>query len=222
METIGTACLDYARDLRHSDVRTAELTIEPDADPAGELALGARQREMVDVLRVADDDGLTTAEISQRMGGHDTANAHMSLKGLEARSVIEQVPGRRPIKWRLAPRYRATAEPYLAVAEHIQAGEWTTYGDVSIAVRGDTQGARAVGRAAATLEHFPNPHRILQSGGRIPEGWRTTASEVPNPEVCRERLENDGITFDENGRASRDNYVGWDLLVERMGREAAA
>src|SRR5207244_10291905 len=106
-------------------------------------------------------------------------NARMALRSRAGRRVVEEVPGRKPIQWRLAPSYRATADPYLAVAEQLHAGEWTTYGDISIAVRGDTMGARAVGRAAATLQHFPNPHRVLQSGGRIPDGWKTTDSDTP-------------------------------------------
>ncbi len=96
------------------------------------------------------------------------------------------------------------------------------YGDISIAVRGDTQGARAVGRAAATLQLFPNPHRVLQSGGKIPEGWRTTDSDVPNPEVCRQQLQSEGVSFDEHHRADRAHYVAWDLLVERSERDIAA
>jgi alkylated DNA nucleotide flippase Atl1 len=221
-EAIGNACLKYAQEMRQQDAGAAELTLEPSADPVHDLALGKRQQEMVEVLRLADNEGLTTAQISERMGGYDTANAHMSLRGLNARRVIEEVPRKKPIHWRLAPQYRATADPYLAIAAYVLPGEWTTYGDISVAVRGDTQGARAVGRAAATLEHFPNPHRVLQSGGMIPEGWKTTDSVSANPEVCRERLEVEGISFDEHGRASRDHYVAWDVLVERSERDIAA
>jgi alkylated DNA nucleotide flippase Atl1 len=96
------------------------------------------------------------------------------------------------------------------------------YGDVSVAVRGDTNGARAVGRAAAMLEHFPNPHRVLQSGGQIPEGWRSSHAEEPNPAECRRRLEEEGVEFDEHGRASRRHYVAWDVLVERAEEQQAA
>lgn len=222
-EAIGNACITYAQALRQQDLGAAELTAGPTADPAEELGLGTRQQEMVEVLRTAGDDGLTTAQICQRMAdGYDTANAHMSLRGLQGRHVVEEVPGKRPIHWRLAPQYRATADPYLAVAAHVRPGEWTTYGDISIAVRGDTQGARAVGRAASTLDHFPNPHRVLQSGGKIPEGWKTTESDVPNPEVCRQRLESEGVSFDEHDRAARAHYVAWDVLVERSERDIAA
>jgi alkylated DNA nucleotide flippase Atl1 len=221
VETIGQACLKYAEDLRHAEIGTGKLTVEPTVDPLSDFGLGSRQREMVEILRLAGDEGLTTSEISGEMGGYDTANAHMSLRALSNRRVIEEVPLRKPIHWRLAPAYRATADPYLEIAEHVRAGEWTTYGDISIAVRGDAQGARAVGRAAATLLHFPNPHRVLQRGGVIAEHWKTDDSDVPNPEVCRQRLEAEGVRFDEHGHARREFYVSWDVLLERSGRDLA-
>jgi alkylated DNA nucleotide flippase Atl1 len=211
-ETVGQAFLRCAEELRRSG--PGELTVEPAVDPVAELSLGQRQREMVDVLR-ATEGGLTTRGICEQMGGYDTANAHVALRALQARHVIEEVPGQKPIRWRLAGRYRATADPYLAIAREVRPGEWTTYGDISIAARGDTMGARAVGRAAAMLEHFPNPHRVLQRGGQIPDGWKSTDSESPNPEECRRRLEVERVGFDEHGRASRLNYVAWDVLVER-------
>jgi alkylated DNA nucleotide flippase Atl1 len=219
-ETVGHAFLRCAEELRRPS--EAELTNEPAIDPITEMSLGARQREMVDVLRAAEENGLTTSGICQLMGGYDTANAHVSLRSLESRGVLEEVPGQRPIRWRLAGRYRATADPYLAIAEQVKLGEWTTYGDISVAVRGDTMGARAVGRAAAMLERFPNPHRVLQSGGRIPDGWKSSQSEEPNPEECRRRLADEGVQFDEHGRASRQNYVAWDVLVERADEQEAA
>ena len=49
----------------------------------------------------------------------------------------------------------------------------SSQGDISIAVRGDMHAARAVGRAAAKLPEFPNPHRVLQSGGIITSGRHT-------------------------------------------------
>lgn len=213
-EAVGAALLRFAQEARQ-EAGSVELHLEPPADPLRDVALGKRQQEMVEVLRLAGDEGLTTSQISERMNGYDTANAHMGLRALNQRRVVEEVPGKTPIHWRLAPHYRATADPYLTIAELIGEGEWTTYGDISIAVRGDTQGARAVGRAAATLPHFPHPHRVLQSGGRVPDGWKTSEAEAPNPEVCRERLEAEGVSFDEDGRASRMHYVGWEVLRER-------
>jgi alkylated DNA nucleotide flippase Atl1 len=220
LDDVATACRTCAEALRRQG--DDELTIEPAVDPVAELSLGPRQREMVDVLRAADERGLTTSGVCELMGGYDTANGHVALRSLQSRGVIEEVPGERPIRWRLAGRYRATADPYLAVAGQVRPGEWTTYGDVSVAVRGDTNGARAVGRAAAMLEHFPNPHRVLQSGGRIPDGWKSSDSEEPNPEECRRLLEAEGVEFDEHDRASRHHYVAWDVLVERAEEQQPA
>lgn len=212
-ESLGTALLKCATDLR--ETMDVDLTVEPAIDPVAELSLGERQREMVDVLRAADENGLTTSGVCQAMGGYDAANGHVALRSLQSRGVIEEVPGHKPIRWRLAGRYRATADPYLAIAAQVRSGEWTTYGDISIAVRGDTMVAHAVGRAAAMLEHFPYPHRVLQSGGRIPEGWKSSNSVEPNPDECRRRLLGERVKFDEQGRADRRNYVAWDVLVER-------
>jgi hypothetical protein len=32
-------------------------------------------------------------------------------------------------------------------------------------------------------------------------------------------LTDEGVSFGENGLASRDNYVAWDVLVERLGND---
>jgi alkylated DNA nucleotide flippase Atl1 len=213
-EAVGHALLAYAEALKDDEVQ--ELALEPSTDPLNGLSLGKRQREMVEVLQTTDDGGLTTSAICERMGGYDPANAHVALRALQTRRVVEEVSGARPIQWRLVGRYRATADPYLAAAAQVRSGEWTTYGDISVVVRGDTMGARAVGRAAANLDHFPNPHRVLQSGGRIPDGWHSTGTAVPSPDECRRRLEDEGVQFDEAGRAAREQYVAWDILLERV------
>lgn len=217
-ERIGQALLAYAQEARRS---AGDLTAEPTIDPIAELPLGLRQREIIEVLRAADERGLTTSEVCKPIR-YDTANGHVALRSLQTRGVLEQVPGQKPIRWRLAARYRATADPYLAIAAQIRSGEWTTYGDISVAVRGDTLGARAVGRAAAMLDHFPNPHRVLQSGGRIPEGWKPTDSPTPDPAECRRRLMDEGVPFDDQERASRDHYVSWDVLLERSETDSRA
>src|SRR5689334_22941184 len=82
-ESLGNAFLKCAAELRQS--ADADLTIEPAVDPLAELSLGERQREMVDVLRASDENGLTTSGICQAMGGYDTANAHVALRSLQSR-----------------------------------------------------------------------------------------------------------------------------------------
>jgi len=40
------------------------------------------------------------------------------------------------------------------------------------------------------------------------------------PEECRRRLEDEGVTFTEDGRAARMHYVGWSDLMTRDAGEA--
>ena len=151
----------------------------------------------------------------------ESRNTHTALKALAERGVLEDLRTAtgEPARWRLAPKYRGVSDPYLRMAGMVRGGEWTTYGDISISVRGDTLGARAVGRAAATLVHFPNPHRVLWSGGRVPSAWKSHDSAAPDPQECVHRLSLEGVSFDDRGHASRANYVSWDTLVERGERE---
>src|SRR4051812_42500962 len=147
-----------AADLRPPEAaRTrTQSTLSPD-----ELGLGSRQREIVALPELASERGMTTAEVTRATGQQDAANTHTTLQALAKRGVVEHLADERPARWRLVPVFRGMSDPYLAMAGHVRAGEWTTYGDISIAVRGDTKAARAVGRAAATLAHFPNAHRVL-------------------------------------------------------------
>lgn len=192
---------------------TAEANLEAAEPDLG--GLGPRQREAYDALIGAPDDGLKTAEVAAAMGGYDTPNAYLTLKSLVSRGLIELIPGSNPQRWR-AVRSRGTSAPYLVAAQLVRSGEWTTYGDVSIAVRGDDHAARAVGRSAATLPDFPHPERILQAGGVIPDGWRD--SQGRGPEECRRRLEQQGVRFKDD-RADPAQRLPWEEL---RGRLAAA
>jgi alkylated DNA nucleotide flippase Atl1 len=191
----------------------------PDAptDPA-ELKLGQRQRQIVKLSQLATEGGAKTAEIAAAIG-YEVPNTYSTLQALARQGVVELVPDRHPQTWRLAAKYRPSgaALPYLEVAELVKEGEWTTYGDISIAVRDNTSGARAVGRAAAVLPQFPNPHRVLQQGGVVPDGWHD--GDEQGPEECRRRLENEGVTFPDGVHANQERRVTWDVL---RGRRDAA
>jgi alkylated DNA nucleotide flippase Atl1 len=101
-------------------------------------------------------------------------------------------------------------EIFLVVARLIRRGEWTTYGDISAAATGTMRLARAVGRAAATLDDFPNAHRVLAAGGRVTRGRRSHAAA----EAARARLEREGVTFARD-RADPSRRVHWDELARR-------
>ncbi len=114
------------------------------------------------------------------------------------------------------PRILEPLDAYVRVAGLVRAGEWTSYGDISIAVHGHVAAARAVGRAAATVLGFPNAERVIGKGGRIPAGWGVATGG--GPEECRRRLEAQGVRFEE-GLADPSQHVGWEILVDRA-REA--
>ena len=213
---IGVALTTFAE-----TVRPEQPTVgEPDASDLSALGLGKRQQEIAEIPGLNSDRGLRGSEIATEIH-YDTANTHTALKALRERGIVEEFrpeTGEGP-RWRLAPAFRGVSDPYVRMAGLVRAGEWTTYGDISIAVRGNTSAARAVGRAAATLPHFPTPHRVLWSGGRVPPTWKSHASAAPDSEECVRRLTAEKVTFDEKGHASRAHYVSWDVLVERSESE---
>jgi alkylated DNA nucleotide flippase Atl1 len=215
--SVSASLEQFAVELETSQQETEQvLEDQPPPDPEEGRSLGKRQRQIVRLTALATETGLKTAEISVEIGNNDVPNTYLALRALERAGVVELIAGSEPQRWRLAPRYRPTADPYLKVAGLVRRGEWTTYGDVSIAQRGDSRAARAVGRAAATLDDFPNPHRILLEGGRIPEGWRDGRGN--GPEECRRQLENEGVSFTDDGRANMARRVTWDVLRERLNQ----
>lgn len=108
----------------------------------------------------------------------------------------------------MTPTSRAAEEAaaYARVAATVGRGEWTTYGDISMAIRGNTTGARAVGRAAAGLPDFPNAQRVLRQGGQIHPGWLDDSGG--GPDQCRRLLESEGVRF-WAGRADPACRVSW-------------
>lgn len=95
----------------------------------------------------------------------------------------------------------------------VRPGEWTTYGDISTAVTGHRHGARFVGNLAATDDRFPNPARVLRSGGTV------APSPVRSSERVIARLKREGVRF-RVSRADPSQHVHWDELQRRAGRRA--
>lgn len=100
---------------------------------------------------------------------------------------------------------------FVDVARLVGAGEWTTYGDISGAVCGSARWARAVGRAAATFDEFPNAHRVLRADGSIARGTGPCSREGG----VRRKLESEGVPF-RAGRADPTRRVHWDELRRRL------
>ena len=191
--------------------------IRPASDAAGgaDLAnagLGHRQQEIAAVAGLDTEEGMSTREVACAID-YDAANTHTGLYALAARGIAEGFSHGDHTRWRLTPRYRS-ANPYLAVAQLVAPGEWTTFDDVSLVVHGDLRHGRDVVRAAVELPDFP-AHRVLPPGGQVPPAWRSYATKTPDPGECVRLLAGEGVPVDGDGRASRAHYIGWDQLAER-------
>jgi hypothetical protein len=187
----------------------------PDLTADRELELpigrGQRQQQILELSGLTAEEGLKTSDIAAGIS-YDVANTYTTLQTLERSGLVEMVPGATPQRWRLTSRYRTTSAVFMRVASRVRPAEWTTYGDISIAVRGDTKAARGVGQAAAALSAFPHPERVLMEGGRINPKWRD--SEGRGPEHCRHLLEQQGVRFKDD-TADLSQRVSWDELRRR-------
>jgi hypothetical protein len=172
---------------------------------------GQRQQQILDLPGLGAEDGLKTADVATEIN-YDVPNTYTTLQTLERAGLVEMIPGATPQRWRLAPRYRTTSVVFMRMASRVRPGEWTTYGDISIAVRCDTKAARGVGQAAAALRAFPHPERVLMEGGRINPRWRD--SEGRGPDHCRQLLEQQGVRFNDD-TADQSQRVTWDELRRR-------
>ena len=165
--------------------------------PADEHALGKRQVQIVELPALATDDGMKTADVAAAIE-YELPNTYSALHALARNQVVEMVPGREPQHWRLVRRYRQTSRAYARVAENVKPREWTTAGDVSIAVRGDTSAARAI--AAAQLSH-----RVLTGDRHSAEALR--------------QLQEEGVELLPDGNPDPRQRVSWDELSRRAAAE---
>ena len=191
--------------------------IRPAADAGGadDLAsarLGRRQQEIASLAGLDTEAGMSTSDVAREID-YDAPNTHTALYALAARGIAEGFRHGEHTRWRLTPRYRS-ANPYLAIAQLVAAGEWTTFDDISLVVHGDLRHGREVVRASVDLPDFP-AHRVLPPGGQVPRAWRSHATKTPDPAECVRLLASEGVPVDLDGRASRAHYISWDLLVER-------
>ncbi|GAA1019925.1 MULTISPECIES: hypothetical protein [Amycolatopsis] len=211
LRTVSDACLTFA-----SELETASATPAPAEDIELPRGRGQRQQQILELLPTTDDAGMKTADIAATIE-YEVPNTHSTLQALERAGLVEMVPRATPQRWRIAARYRTTSAVFKRVSSRIRKGEWASYGDISIAVRGDTAAARGVGRAAATDPEFPHPERLLMDDGSVNPRWHD--SEGRGPEHCQLLLEKQGIKFTD-GRASSAQRVSWALLAERDKTEA--
>jgi alkylated DNA nucleotide flippase Atl1 len=172
---------------------------------------GAWQRKIARLPGLALERGMTGGEVS-RDAEYDEANTYTVLAALEKTGLLEQVVGASPKRWRLTVQHRR--DRILRASRVIHCGEWTTYGDIAVAVADNVRLARTVGRVAAKNPAFANPHRVLKQGGLIPPDWRDDDGQ--GPEECERRLRAEGIEFHGTPAAAAEPHIGWAEIKARI------
>jgi alkylated DNA nucleotide flippase Atl1 len=95
-----------------------------------------------------------------------------------------------------------------AFVEAVEAGRWTSFGDVAEAA-GNRRGAQAVGQWLMREGHtIRGVHRVLRANGEVPPGFRPAGAGVPlDAAEVRSVLAEEGVRFDGSGHAfGRQRY----------------
>lgn len=178
---------------------------------------GAVQRRIAALPNLATIRGMSAAEIADALD-HDEANTYTTLKGLEKAGLVEIVEGASPRHWRLNAAHRRNR--VLRMSRLIPAGNWTTYGEFSIAVYGNWRTAITVGQQAAKNPAFANPHRVLKADGLIPDEWHDDLGG--GPKECEKRLRREGVWLAREERADPAKFLNWERLKDLLDEADAA
>ncbi|MFL5834731.1 MAG: MGMT family protein [Solirubrobacterales bacterium] len=207
------------RDLSHAHEEYARSIIAAagESDEAGVPELRGRvQKRIVGLPEMYVEAGMSASDIARRLQ-YDEANTYGVLKALTETGVAEEVQGQKPRRWRMATKHRRAR--VLRMSRLIPDGRWTTYGDFSIAVYDNVKMAITVGQVAAKNPAFVNPHRVLWSGGVIPDKW--SDDEGNGPEECERRLREEGIDVKDRV-ANGGRFIDWEELKEILERDEEA
>jgi 5-methylcytosine-specific restriction enzyme B len=166
-------------------------------------------------LRFASGWGSRIGWISKRGGWSITEAGLAGTKGLGADELYREIKTRYRVVYK-EDRKRTPRDPdprwsvlrdALAL---IGSGSWTTYGDLA-EVAGLS--AQSVGQFVANQGDLPNGYRVLQADGSISSGFRWSDSRTDDP---RDVLRQEGVEFDEHGRALQSQRITAEDLRELL------
>jgi alkylated DNA nucleotide flippase Atl1 len=210
---IALIALNLFRGIERATAEAASsiaALLEEDVSEEAPAVKGVWQRKIARLPGLSVEHGMTAGEVAREVE-YDEANTYTVLAALEKSGLLELIPGS-PKRWRLAVKHRR--DRILRASRVTRRGEWTTYGDVAIAVADNVRLARTVGRVAAKNAAFSNPHRVLNKGGVVPPEWKD--DDGRGPEECERRLREENVPFEEDGRAAPSARIGWEEIKARL------
>ena len=186
---VVAALARFSEALGSADAHTVDEVVAEVPRPADEHALGKRQVQIVELPGLATEEGLKTADIANAID-YELPNTYSALQALARNQIVEQVPGKEPQHWRLVRRYRLVSRTYAETADLVRPGEWTTAGDVSIAVRGDLRASNAIASARLSHRVLPTERPDVDASAQLRSrrsdlaaGWR--GRPAPSGELGR-------------------------------------
>lgn len=154
---------------------------------------------------------LTTSGLSmnQEIASHQHwGRTEITARSLAIASIVESVwPGPTTS---LTPSEDEDASRWTLMNEalaRIPAGRWTTYGDLAALIGSFPL---AVGGRLGSVK-APNPHRVLRSNRKVAPDF--TWLDPMKSDSPRALLEAEGVTFDGNGRASKEQRIDTEGLA---------
>ncbi len=172
---------------------------------------GERQRAIAALTDLFNPKGMTASEVARQVN-YDEANTYTVLDSLVKSGLLEVVASSNPRRWRMSRNQRK--DRVFLASRLINEGEWTTYGDIAVAVFGNLRMARAIGRITANPT-FANPHRVLGANGIVHSDW--SDAQGNGPDYCQALLEREGLNF-VAGHADKSQHVNFEELRARLAR----
>lgn len=95
-------------------------------------------------------------------------------------------------------------DEYRRAISAIPRGKVASYGTVSEAVRGDTDGSQHVAGLAANDTSLSTAYRVVKRDGSVAAGFRWSDGRKGGADEGQRALEDEGVEFDPRGRALPD------------------
>jgi 5-methylcytosine-specific restriction enzyme B len=166
-------------------------------------------------LRFASGWGSRIGWISKRGGWSITEAGLAGTRGLGPDELYREIKTRYRVVYK-EERKRTPRDPdprWSVVRDAlalIGSGSWPTYGDLA-EVAGLS--AQSIGQFVANQTDLANPYRVLQADGSISSGFRWSDNRSVDP---RDLLRQEGVEFDEQGRALQSQRITAEDLRELL------